>query len=473
MSKRVLIVSRFFAPQNAIGAVRPTKLAKYLTRMGYRVTVLCGDATGSLTDPLLKRDREELPDVRVVNGRGLLWRWQARGRVAVGNRNAERANAAVTMAPAATRKPAEPAASVAATPPAIPAPGVVPKPASPARKGARVWLKTFLHPLLDALYRWLYDLGDGAFARAGIRALRADGGHFDAVISTFGPMSTHSIAYAVRRSGLADQWIADFRDEVIAPLRWQKRRVRRYIARVRAVADLVTAVSEGYLAVMGLEDIGLAISNGFDTEDLLGLPDAQPDGERLSFIHCGQMYGKQRDLTAFFGALAALIREGAVDAARVELRYAGRDTGGFVRQATDAGLAGCLHGYGALPRDRSLTLQKQSHVLLLAAWNHQNQQGNVPGKFLEYLMLSRPVLCCVAGDLPGSELAAIIRRTGVGLCYEQANAQHDAPLLKAYLLSLYRAYLAGEPLPYQPNRAETAAYTCEGMARAFAGLLEG
>ena len=39
MGKRILIISYFFAPQNAMGAVRPTKLAKYLSRMGHEVTV--------------------------------------------------------------------------------------------------------------------------------------------------------------------------------------------------------------------------------------------------------------------------------------------------------------------------------------------------------------------------------------------------------------------------------------------------
>ena len=39
MSKRVLIVSELFEPMNSIGAVRPSKLAKYLTKRGIEVTV--------------------------------------------------------------------------------------------------------------------------------------------------------------------------------------------------------------------------------------------------------------------------------------------------------------------------------------------------------------------------------------------------------------------------------------------------
>ena len=38
MNRRALIISYYFAPQNTIGAIRPTKLAKYLTRLGYDVT---------------------------------------------------------------------------------------------------------------------------------------------------------------------------------------------------------------------------------------------------------------------------------------------------------------------------------------------------------------------------------------------------------------------------------------------------
>lgn len=45
--KRVLIVSSSFWPDNRMGAVRPTKLAKYLERMGYTVTVITTTPDGT------------------------------------------------------------------------------------------------------------------------------------------------------------------------------------------------------------------------------------------------------------------------------------------------------------------------------------------------------------------------------------------------------------------------------------------
>lgn len=76
--KRILIVSYYFGPQNAIGAVRPTKLAKYLARMGHEVTVICGIGMTGLKDPTLERDMRELKDVHVVREWNPLRAWKAR-----------------------------------------------------------------------------------------------------------------------------------------------------------------------------------------------------------------------------------------------------------------------------------------------------------------------------------------------------------------------------------------------------------
>jgi len=428
LKKSVLLVSYHFAPQNAIGAVRPTKLAKYLTRAGYEVTVLCGDPAGALRDPLLAADLRELPDVHPLRERSLLRLWKRRGQ----------------RAPAPAAKPPQPSAG------------------APGRK----------RPLRNALYLWLFQRADAAFARACARALRGMGRRFDVVISSYGPQSAHTVADWAKRKGFARRWIADFRDEVSVPFFWQRGRLRRNLRRVRDHADAVTAVSAGCLRVMGLEAAGTVIYNGFDAEDVSGLAFPPKRGDRMVFVHCGQMYGAKRDLSPFFTALAELAAEGAVDVKRVELAYAGRDTGGFVSQAQAAGLGGCLRGYGFLPRDEALKLQKSAHVLLLAAWNERDRQGNVPGKLLEYLMLSMPVLCCVSGDVPDSEAAGILRRTNAGFCYEQANAEADYPAMKEYIRAQYERFITGEPLRFAPDADAVAAFGSRGMAGAFARIVE-
>ncbi|MDD3409772.1 MAG: hypothetical protein PHY12_03085 [Eubacteriales bacterium] len=426
----VLIVSYCFAPQNAIGAVRATKLAKYLTRMGYSVTVIGGKGLDAMQDPILARDLEALSDVHIVRERSLLRRWKERGQA----EKTEKSDAFVATAP------------------------------TPARTGWK-------HRVMDALYLFLADRADGAWARAALREARALPQTYDYVISSYGPPGVHTAALAIKREGVARRWIADFRDEAAFPFAWQKGRLGRYIRSVREHADAVTAVSEGYLRVMGLEKLGTPIPNGFDREDL---PDSgeRKAGNKLTFIHCGQMYGGHRDLTPLFKTLRALMDEGCVDEKRVSLVYAGRDTSGFVDQARACGLENCLTGYGFMPRDESIRLQQRADVLLLAAWNYQNRLGNLPGKLLEYMLLRRPVLCCVAGDVPQSEAGRVIERTNIGFCYEQARQSEDAPRLRAYVLELWAAFERGEASPYAPDEAAVEEYTSAKMAERFAALMK-
>ena len=72
---KILIVSYYFAPQNLIGAVRPTKLAKYLARMGHEVTVICGAGRDGKIDPTLQRDLAELQDVHLLTEFNPLRHW--------------------------------------------------------------------------------------------------------------------------------------------------------------------------------------------------------------------------------------------------------------------------------------------------------------------------------------------------------------------------------------------------------------
>lgn len=441
--KHILIVSYFFAPQNQIGAVRPTKLAKYLTRMGYRVTVLCGHAPGALADPLLSRDLAELADVRVIRERSLMRWWKERGE----RRTAPR--------PAPT--PFQPPAPTPAQTPA------------PPRKSAGTGR---LHHLLDVLYRWLLWRADKAFANACVRALRKRGEHFDVVLSSYGPASVHTVANRLKRLRIADKWIADFRDEAAAPFRWQRSWLARYLRAIKAQADAVTAVSGGVAQVMGLTNETAVIPNGFDSDDAAHLPAPALDAGFLHVAYCGQLYRAQRDLRPVFAAVAALRAQNEPLAARVRFHYAGRQGADFIAQAATYGLAGAVVDHGMLTREGSLALQRAADALLAATWNTRTQQGVVTGKLLEYFMADKPVLCCVSGDVPHSEAAALIRRTGAGVAHEQALGEQDNAPLAAYVLRLLRARFAGDPSPYAPNRAEIAAYDYRRTAERMAAVVE-
>ena len=178
MSKRILLISYYFAPQNVIGAIRPTKLAKYLTRMGYEVTVLCGKGIGALRDPLLAADLAELADVQVIRERSLFRWWKERGQAAEGVRALgeramlpEQGMTEEAMARQAKQAKADNEAALLKG-----KASASPAPVTPAR--ASRWR--------NALYLWLFHRGDMAFARACTRKLLTMDQHFDLVFSCFG-----------------------------------------------------------------------------------------------------------------------------------------------------------------------------------------------------------------------------------------------------------------------------------------------
>ncbi|NLV57987.1 MAG: glycosyltransferase [Clostridiales bacterium] len=445
--QRILIISYCFAPQNIIGAVRPTKLAKYLARRGHQVTVLCGPGMGGLVDPTLQWDLNELSDVHVVREWNPLRDWKERkgkGKA----QDQEPASNEQRIPRAGDRSPKAPLAQT------------LPQPTSLQQK------------LRNSFYLLLSRLADRSFARRGWRTLKAMNRHFDVVISSYGPHSVHQIAGKAKAGHMADQWVADFRDPVEYPFSWQRRATRRYVKRVKEHADQITGASPSYLEAMGLNR-GTVVFNGFDPEDLSSASRAQLPQDCLSFVYCGQMYRSKADLRPFFRALWELIQEGVVSKSRVRLDFAGKpgDWSFFFDQARESGLESCTRNHGMLPRDQAIGLQLSAHALLVASWNTQEALGVIPGKLLEALMFNKPVICCVAGAVPSSVAKWLITQMRVGHCFEEAEGEAGHATIKAYLRTLCLAFLAGEALPFSPDPQAVQSYAYPQIAGRFEKLM--
>lgn len=442
--RRALIISYYFAPQNTIGAVRPTKFAKYLTRMGFEVTVLCGAGMTQEKDPTLARDLKELREVRVVREWNPLRDYKAR--------KARKAKAeGAEGGPAAARQDRP----------------------RPARKGDGLARR-----LADAAYLYLWMLSDRSFRRRAARELNKLDGVYDAVFSTYAPLSVHEVAREAKRRGLARRWIADFRDEVNMSFKWQKGWRDRYLRMVREHADIITAVSEGFLEMMDLSGLGYVLSNGFDREDLRGLGAVKPkENGRFQICYCGQLregrkHVKNRDITPFFHALRGLIDEGCCREEELSLVYAGDEGGVFTAYAAEYGLDTRVEDHGRVTRERSLGLQQSADVLLMASWNMAGQTGILTGKLFEYMMMEKPIVCCMAGDLGGSELRRVLEETGMGFCHEEARAGEDTPALKAYLRTLISRWREDQPLLLSNRNAKETDYSYPGLTQRLARWIE-
>lgn len=433
--KRILIISYYFAPQNVIGAVRPTKLAKYLTRMGHEVTVISGGGLAGKTDPTLERDLQELQDVHLCKEWSPLRDWYIH--------KAAKKQTAVPAAPAAA-----PVAEETCEP------------------GG---LKKLILRAVDAFYVYLDWFADRNFCRLAKRELKKLNGTYDVVFSTYASFAVHEVAQLAKKKGIAKKWFADFRDEVGMPFACQEKRKRRYMQMIRRDADIISAVSQGFLEMMHFDDIGRVLSNGFDREDIPQV-DAAPQEKCMRFVYCGQFNMgrrdvKDRDLTTAFQALSQLVQEGLIRKEQIKLVYAGNEGALMRRYAASCGLEECVEDHGLVSRKESIRLQKSGDVLLLSSVHTASQKGILTGKLFEYMMMDKPVICCMGGDLAGSGVKQVMQETGVGCCWEEAAAAQDDAPLRQYTRMLVQNWQNGLSLLEGRNAAEVEAYAYPGLAK--------
>ncbi len=379
----LLLVAYFYPPCRDTGAHRPATMAKWLRRLGHRVTVLTTSAYGT-GDP-----SEEEGVVRTADLQLLRARVHGRDRVD-------------SLFDADTYS------------------------------GRPHLLSRILvpEPLVVA---W------APFARS--RALRLHrSARFDCVITSSPPESSHLIGRALARRGVP--WVADVRDAwtfeplrppfpTAAQRRLDERLERRWLRTADAVVCVSRPAADDLRERLGIEP--LLVPNGWDP-DLLASHEVGEgarqllDPKRVSLVYTGRFGSYGRDPAPLVRALGELARQHPDAAARLELVVAGPLTPNEATlMRTDVSPARIVVA-GTLPRDESLALQRAADALLLLAARKRSQLLNF--KLFEYLAAGRPILALAAGteagrvvqeiggeSVPSDDVAAIVgalRRVAAG-----------------------------------------------------------
>jgi glycosyltransferase involved in cell wall biosynthesis len=359
----LLLVAYFFPPCRDTGAHRPAAMAKWLRRLGHRVTVLTTSAYGT------GEGASEEDVVRTFD----LQRLRARLR---GHDRVDALFDADTYAGGA-------------------------------------------HPLSKALVPEPLIAAWAPFARS--RALRLNRRRgFDCVITSSPPESAHAVGRALARRGVA--WVADLRDAwTFEPIRprfptaLQRRLDQRLEGRWLSAADAVVCVSHPVAADLrrrlGIE--ASLVPNGWDPDlvEEREAPDERleprPDGraasivdpERVSLVYTGRFGSYGRDPGPLVRALGDLARTEPDLASRLELVVAGPLTDAEAGlMETDVSPARIVVA-GSLPREQALALQRAADALLLIASPRRTQLLNF--KLFEYLASGRPMLALAAGTEAG------------------------------------------------------------------------
>lgn len=423
----VLVLMNLFAPHNNSGAIPNTKLIKYLARQDVRITLVTKAVTPDMVidEALLPVEMDRIRTIRVDHSQ--LFR-----RTMEASRNRITDNGVKLKMKSETRP-----------------------------------LRSKVVNILKNTYLTTRDRDWFLRATAAMKRQLA-GEHFDCVYSTFPNEVNHDLARWVMQQGMADRWIADFRD----PMFYQYhdahnlRRLKRQ-HRIEREADLVTIVSEGARSKFRCEGVAeekiICIPNGFDPEDAAQTVGTPTEG-MLRIFYAGTLYAGRRDFSVVFRAISELHREGLVEPERIRFEYAGNEWPVMRSFAEQYGLTDCCINHGFIPRSRVLELLGEADCTAVCTHNTKTDQGVVTGKVFELLLVGKPIVTVVNGDTAGSELAAIVRDCHAGPVYEQPTHDSDYPVLKQWLLDTYREKLETGAVAPVLDPGKRDAYSYEALS---------
>ena len=419
--KRVLLISFYFPPRQAIGAVRPTGLKKYLSRFGWECVVVT---------PKLGSAGRSMPNVIETGYVDVLEEWKRKLRFD------PKQSVHAQLGLSETKKK--------------------------NTEAPHTFLLTRLKEVLtypDPMKGWI------PFACDEIDKLAGKG--IDAIISSAPPISAHLIGQHAKRV-LNCPWVADFRDlwtqnvdTHTSPIRPFERRLER---KLLADADALVTVSDDWAAKLKSRytDVPVhTITNGFDPEDF---PESKIDlTDRFSITYTGLLYQGKRDPTPLLEAMQELIREGKLPREKVWLRFYGPVETWLTTVVSRCGLQDVTELPGVIPRDQAIKRQRESQLLLQLGWHDRREKGQHTGKLFEYLGSRRPILAL--GGTPGA-MSDVLAHTEAGV-HVQTKEE-----VKQYLLESYREFAQNGFVRYRGKEDVIAQYSHLVMARTFANLLD-
>jgi glycosyltransferase involved in cell wall biosynthesis len=350
MTERIVVMFAYhYPPENAVGAARPHRFYKYLSRMGYCCHVITAVDQGTVPEV----ETEYVADPFVTHPRqGIGWQFER-----------------------AVRKLLLPAVT-----------GV--RWSRLACQAARAFLVSKPNAEIT-VYSTYPPLGTHLAALLLIRKRKVKW-----VADSRDPLSDNPAHIGLSRfQRQLYRWI-----ELLV-----LRRADITIANTDVAAENVTKAHPKYKARVHV------IWNGFDPEDRI---ESRPLSQRpyRLYTHTGELYGG-RNIAPLLKSISRLIDTGRLVADRIRIRLVGSfDSDSvpdpeFLARATQQGWLDL--GSENVPADEARQIAQDSDGLLLI---QPHSAVQVPAKLFEYLRIGRPILAFV---LPNSPIEQILSRSGV------------------------------------------------------------
>ncbi len=453
--KNILVISWHFAPRNTIGAIRFTKMVKYLARTGeYHFWVICSSLNEEdIRDELLQRDMDGVSRYVTIlpvplNRIRLIETFKNHtGKRLVSPQESNDANRATLSA--------------------------VNSIVSAKEKSITGKVKSFFGKSLIALNDlYIFVCDDLSFARKGIKlSKKLPMDKMDTMLTTWGPTGSLLLGLKYKKLNKSLKWIVDYRD----PCTTSGRFLKWYLSYVAYKADKNAA----YITGAGRTHIGSGkymekfhmIRNGFDKEDISGLSNCEHHN-KLWITYTGTIYDGKDNMKPLFKILHELELEKQISKEHISVIYAGTDYHIMQKQAKECGMESILVNKGKLSRKKALELQYQSDILCVLAWNTKKERDVMKGKFIEYFMMQKPVFSIISGTAVGSAVKKITQRARLGCTLEEAGGMKDYAEAKQWILSRYQEFMKNGHLECHSDGEFLNKYSSAMMAQRFKKLID-
>jgi glycosyltransferase involved in cell wall biosynthesis len=289
---------------------------------------------------------------------------------------------------------------------------------------------------------------------------------FDVVISSSGPISSHVVAYLLKKKHPHLLWCSDYRDmwsynDMFSRPKWPLCILQRKIEkRLNSKADCLITVSDPLREILAQDYKGkvVVIENGYFPEDLdiICSNDSVAD-DTLRIVHTGTIYEKY-NLEPLLLAIGELIDNGDLVRDKIKIIFYGDNNYLLKGQIGKHGLSDVFILDGKISRKRSLLMQKTCSALLFLGYETPLTKGVLTGKIFEYIISGRPIIA--AGITNACSAGKLIEETNTGyVCAD------DVELIKAVIKKIQKNE------PFKPNEIVIAKYSRDKLVDRLVEIL--